>query len=74
MELYVNDRKMCDDMKLSWQCFAEMLIHFRFGKFLPLPHDLFSKGHAEIFHEHRYGSNQFCLVVQKIDNNGHLDE
>ena len=36
---------------LSGQCFAEMLINFRFGKFWHSVWPFFSKGHAEFFRE-----------------------
>ena len=35
-EIVVCFRSKDDDMKMSCQCFAGMLIHFRFGKFLAL--------------------------------------
>ena len=50
MKLYCVFRSKYDDVKMSCQCFAEMLIYFRFGKFLALRvGPIFSKGHAEIF-------------------------
>jgi len=35
-EIVLCFRSKDDDMKMSCQCFSEMLIHFRFGKFLAL--------------------------------------
>ena len=36
-EIVLCLRSKVDDMKMSRQCFAEMPIHFHFGKFLALP-------------------------------------
>ena len=46
----IEDCDVC--MHMSCQCFAKMLIHFYFGKFLALwICSIFSKGHAEILFE-----------------------
>jgi hypothetical protein len=41
MGLFVLAAKGCDEIKMSCQCFAEMLINFRSGEFLELQHDFF---------------------------------
>ena len=58
-------------MKMSCQCFAEMLIHFRFGKFLALPVGPISSKVMPKFFVTTDGSNQFSC---RAGNNGHHDE
>jgi hypothetical protein len=55
-----------DGMQMSCQCFAKMLIHFRFVKFLALRiGHIFRKGHAEILFDID-GSNSLSYLVQAI--------
>jgi len=63
-------RSRCDDIKMSACGVAGMLINFRSGN-IPLLHDLFSKGHAEIFRETAMSPNSVALHNRAGENDHH---